>query len=258
MAGVSATHMEQFEVAREHLEKAIKLTGDEDADVVSMLGNTYAELSKRKNEKFYKDRAVQLLTKAQSLCKMEGLPATLPGLAAAAMANVATDFLAKRDTAPRMWLIKVSQRRYAELQNTHPRELKRIVKPMGAAARPGDICFFAAEAPRLSATQERSWRICGVYAVASEPIWNPLTRYQTALQLISIPPEPIPVDVHLLDSSDEVDTSRLERDHPVRYGVFELEDSALDIITEAIAQRRQAGRDLGSFGEELERLRHTS
>jgi hypothetical protein len=111
---------------------------------------------------------------------------------------------------------------------------------MGASPRPGDYTFFASE----SDTEDghKLWKIIAIYAVDSEPMWHPVHGYHSALKLVKRLPDGIPLDVRSAEEPAATETgattTRLPKEHPLRYGVFALDSGALDVIEEAVRLHR--------------------
>jgi tetratricopeptide (TPR) repeat protein len=233
--------------ARRILSDVVRTTGEDDAEIVGLLGHCHAKLGEP-------EKAAQYLRTAVSLLKAEGLPSSHVNIE---LANVEEEMRGDKldpalemPRATRMWLINLSPRRYHELQTSSETHIDRLLRPMGAEPRPGDYCFFAApDAPEGDGSAR--WKIVAIYAVDSEPMWHPVHRYHTALRLVNRPPEGIPVDV--APAADEGRATELDRDNPYAYGVYELEVGALDIITEAVRRHNDGERERRRGGNQARR-----
>lgn len=218
----------------------------EDADVLTLLGCSYAELSHSSNNKVHTEQAIQYLQKALNINKVHGYSTSWLSNKIHSITsmekNTSEDIMSntKSDIEPaRIWLVKLSPRHQFELQTSPKKAIEHITRPMGNTPKPGDLCFFAASSG-VSTDQER-WRIVATYSVVSDPVWHPYYRNVSTLKLESL--ESIPVDVCLLDEKDQATMVKLGKNHPYRYGVFELEEGALSVITEIIKQHHQTGKD---------------
>ncbi len=153
-----------------------------------------------------------------------------------------TDESTKLFRPTRAWLVKLSARRYQELKTSRESQIERLIRPMGADAQPGDLCFFAVDIPERRANRRGgpSWKIAAIYTVDSAPVWHPTWRYQSALQLFAIPKKMIAVDINIMDAAPSgKKVANLPKGHPFKYGVFQLEEGALDLIQEAIRQHQE-------------------
>jgi tetratricopeptide (TPR) repeat protein len=221
--------------ARKILQHGIQQSGETDAEIVGLLGHCNAKLGEP-------EKAVYFLKRAISILQDEGLPTSHMRLE---LANVEEELRGyqldpaleiPRDT--RMWLIKLSPRRYHEMRVSSESTIDRLLRPMGNAPRQGDFCFFAGEA-KTGKKGETQWKIAAIYTVDSEPMWHPVHKFHTALQLVARPPEGIPVAVQLMNEDTNSEELNTEAHHPFNYGVYELEMGALDIITETVRRRNE-------------------
>ncbi len=231
------------------LQQAIQVVGENDPDLLALLGYAYAELDKTEGSKRHAETAANYLRKALSASKAHGLPgswiaAKLSTVTSEMPKNVDELCNVKQDELrpARIWLIKLSPRHQFELQTSHRKSIEHLSRPMGNLPRPGDLCFFAAEDSHrvLSSqdhAQDQTWRIIATYSVISEPIWHPYYRYTSTLKLETL--SSIPVDVCLLDQNTQFKKGTVGKDHPYRFGVFELEEGALSIITELVKEHRE-------------------
>lgn len=228
--------------SRRLLMDSLALGGERDSEVLGLLGHCHAKLGNPEQAAGYLRRAIAIL-------KDEGLPTSHMSLE---LANVEEELRGdKLDPVvhmPRMarnWLVHLSPRRYHELQQSSESTIDHLVRPMGSEPRPGDYCFFASAAAANGDGSDQ-WRIVAIYAVDSDPIWHPTQKWHTSLKLVKRLPFGIPVDVQEQDERQvPVD---LPQGHPLRFGVFELDSGALDIIEEAarlhrddLIERRQSG-----------------
>ncbi len=245
IAAWSALHSGQIEVAEERLGHALKVSGEGDVDVMALAGHVAAIRAWATGDKEIVEAANQYLAKASAMLRNLGLPFTRSAMNAAAIqerAQESNDGATEAAHPGRAWLMKLSPRRYCEIRTEEEPAITQIARPMGGAARPGDLVFFAGDLPNGYAPDREGaknwWNIAAIYTVASEPVWDPIHRQQSVLQLVSRPNEPIPVEVFMMDEEKTVASEEVDLDHPYRYGVFELEGGALDIIMEAIKGRR--------------------
>jgi hypothetical protein len=231
--------------ARRILAEVVRTHGENDAEIVGLLGHCHAKLGDP-------EKAAHNLRTAVALLKAEGLPSSHVSLE---LANVEDELRGDQlDPAveiprvTRVWLVNLSPRRYHELQTSSENAIDRLLRPMGQEPRPGDYCFFAApEDP--DETGRAKWKVVAIYAVDSEPMWHPTYRYHTALKLVSRPPLGIPVDVEVQEAqSGEATRRKPGSDDAYSFGVYELEIGALDVITEAVRQHNEGTRERRAAG----------
>jgi tetratricopeptide (TPR) repeat protein len=144
--------------------------------------------------------------------------------------------------APRSWMVMLTPAQYATLATSGDQEIGVLNRPMGKEAMPGDIVLFVTKSAHVAKQPARSaqeWRIAAVYRVATRPFWHPTDRWHNGLELVDRPDAPIPVDAKDVSSDWNVRGNRysLPRGHHARYGVFELDDSAMDIVVSAVKRR---------------------
>jgi tetratricopeptide (TPR) repeat protein len=228
-----------YPLARRTLGETLRMhgpngAGENDPEVVGLLGHCHAKLGDAEQAAHYLRRAVGLL-------KEQGLPTSHMTLE---LANVEDELRGdKLDPAiemprvSRSWLIKLSPRRYHELAQSSDSSIDRLLRPMGKDPRPGDYCFFASETPADGAGQAL-WKIVAIYAVDSEPMWHPTHHYHSALKLVKRLPEGIPVDVQTQGEEQGQPAVAAARGEPLHYGVYELDMGALTIIEEAARLHR--------------------
>jgi len=218
--------------ARRTLGELLPLTGGDDAEVLGLLGHCNAKLGDPEKAAHYLGRAVALL-------KAEGLPTSHMSLELTVVEEElrgdVPESVTEMPRLTRNWLIKLSSRRALELLTSPANTVDRLLRPMGAEAMPGDYCFFVAEEGPQDAPL---WKIIAIYAVDSAPIWHPTYRYHTALRLVKRLPEGIPLDVATDGGEEQVENAALGPDHPLRFGVYELDMGALAIIEEAARMAR--------------------
>jgi hypothetical protein len=148
---------------------------------------------------------------------------------------------------PHSWLVMLSPRRAEELANAKDHVIEELHRPLGREASPGDIVLFVSRAAHIAkkpASTRNEWRLLAMYRVASRTFWHPTERYNSLLELIDRPEHPVPIDAHEIksDMSLRGRKSSLPRGHHARYGVFKLDESAMDLMIAAV-KRRSDGID---------------
>lgn len=217
--------------AKRILTDCVRRMGETDPEIVGLLGHCHAKMGEA-------ERAQHYLKAAQALLKSEGLPSSHVSLE---LANVedelrgdALDPAIEMPREPQNWLMKLSPRRYNELLTSSEQAIEKLLKPMGSKPRPGDYCFFACEEAGMQAGKDGVWKIVAVYAVDSDPMWHPTQGFHTALRLVTRLPIGIPLDVQLTDGGKAASRSTLAAGEPLKYGVYEIDGGALDILERAV------------------------
>jgi hypothetical protein len=113
---------------------------------------------------------------------------------------------------------------------------------MGRDAMPGDVVLLmtkSAHVAKQPVEHAHELRIVAVYRVTTRPYWHPTNRWQNQLELVDRPDSPIPVDSKEVKSDWNTRGQKysLPRGHHARYSVYELDDSALDIVVAAVKRR---------------------
>ena len=146
--------------------------------------------------------------------------------------------------APRSWMVMLTPEQYATLATSGDQDVSVLHRAMGKEAMPGDIVLFVSKSAHVAkkpASSTQEWRIVAVYRVATRPYWHPTNRWQNGLELVDRPDSPIPVDAKEVTSDWNIRGKKysLPKGHHARYGVFELDDSAMDIVVSAVKRRSE-------------------
>ncbi|MEY4631944.1 MAG: hypothetical protein RIQ81_2064, partial [Pseudomonadota bacterium] len=258
-AAYAAFKLNRFNQTVTTLESSKALKVDTDVDATLLLGQALKQLGMQKQDPRLLDRAVAQLTRASQMMSQNGMSPIVPeqlireiqealAEASGTHGDSGTDESTRLFRPTRAWLVKLSARRYQELKTSRESHIERLVRPMGGDAQPGDLCFFAVDIPekRANRTKGSSWKIAAIYTVDSAPVWHPYWKFQSALQLFAIPKKMIAVDINIMDTTPSPKAlEKLPKGHPFRYGVFQLEEGALDLIQEAIRQHQEAKQEQG-------------
>ncbi len=248
-AAHAAFKLNRFSQTIATLEGAKSIRLETDADASLLLGQACKQIGMQKQDSKILEKARKTLTRASKLLSREGITPMAPEL----MIQEINEALGETPATPaeskslfrptKAWLVKLSTRRYQELRMSRESAVEHLVRPLGGDAQPGDLCFFAVD--DTHGKEDGAWKIAAIYTVDSQPVWHPYWRQQSALQLISMPKKLITVDVKIMDEPQagpgkkQAKASKLPKDHPFRFGVFQLEEGALDLIQEAIRQHQQ-------------------
>lgn len=225
-----------------------------DVDVLTLTGECYAAKAKRDDDDSYAKKAIDALTFAAKLRRRNGLAVDqtlelIREMEERVGGTVASDYSQNHFREPRSWLVMLSPRRAAEMVTSSDEQVNNLSRPLGAEAAPGDIVLFVTRGSHVTtkATAVRNeWRLISMYRVTSRPYWHPVHRWHSALELIDRPEHPIPVDSQDVKSDIDVRGKRtsLPRGHHARFGVYSLDESAMEIMIAAV-KRRSDGIDHG-------------
>jgi tetratricopeptide (TPR) repeat protein len=212
--------------AKNVLEKYRPQVSDVDAEFFGLLGHCHAKVGEAKQAAEFLQRAIEIL-------KQEGLPTSHMTLelneVLEELSAAEGDPVVKMPQEPRSWLINLSTRRYLELATSSESTVERLLRPMGKEPRQGDICFFATTAP-VDGEGKSTWKIGAVYEVVSDPIQHPVHNYHNALKLVRRLPD-LPLDT-IIDDSEARTAPLVNKQDPIYWGVYQLDDKALDAIEE--------------------------
>lgn len=223
-----------------------------DVDVLSLKGECLAAKAKRDEDDAAAHKAIETLTAAAKLGRRHGLAVDhsldlIRDMEDRVGGSVAADYSQNQFREPRHWLVMLSPRRAAELAESSDEQASLLHRPLGAEAAPGDVVLFVSRGAHVATkknTHRSEWRLLSMYRVTSRPYWHPVYRWHSALELIDRPEHPIPVDSHDIKSDIDIRGKRstLPRGHHARFGVYSLDDSAMDIMISAV-KRRSDGID---------------
>ena len=222
--------------AKQVLSELVRAVGETDPEIVGLLGHCYAKLGDATSAAPYLRRAREILTKS-------GLPSSHLAME---LANVEEEIRGDFDSTAidlprpmRKWLLLLSPRRAHEFLSASEPVIDRLLRPMGAEPRQGDLCFFATASDRQG-SQDEQWKIVGIYAVDSDAIWHPTQRHHSVLRLVARLPVGIPVEVAVRDEREAPARQQsLAIDAPIRFGVYELDSAAIDLIEDAVRLSRE-------------------
>jgi len=225
--------------ARQILQAVVKKHGEDDPEVAGLLGHCLAKSGDLKAATTWLKRSVALL-------KVAGLPTSHVSLQLAdAEDEMRGEELDPALTIPRMtrkWLVSLSPRRYHELLTSPVGTIDRLLRPMGPEPKAGDFCFFATTT-QVDPQGSAQWRIVAIYTLDSDPIWHPTHGYHSALRLVTRLTDGLPVDIQTQKEPKSVSnkqkiTKIKRRDQHINYGVYELDNYAIDIIEDAVRMSR--------------------
>ncbi len=248
-AAHAAFKLNRFNQTIATLEGSKVLRLDTDPDASLLHGQACKQIGIQKQDAKTLEKARKSLTRASKLLSREGISPMVPELLIQEINDALGEtsaIVAEQQSLFRptkAWLVKLSTRRYQELRTSRESAVEHLVRPLGGEAQPGDLCFFAID--ETKGKEDGTWKIAAIYTVDSQPVWHPYWRQQSALQLITMPKKLITVDVKIVDEQQagiakkSQKAAKLPKNHPFRFGVFQLEEGALDLIQEAIRQHQQ-------------------
>jgi hypothetical protein len=256
-----------YPAARKGLSEYVRRNPGADVEVLGLLGMCHGKIGDGEN-------ASKILSNAIEIASIEGLSISEMAIE---LGNI-TDELSlsqignqnedpQEDGVVQNWMIKLSHSRYFQLMNGTPDVVDRLLLPLGSLPKEGDFVFFAAGE---KVDKEYFWNVVAVYIVDSKPIRHSRHEYLSVVKLISRLPITVPIDVsvredHLEDLTREdleelgwsfdrkavkkiaanfgIKTphnyAKLPKGYPFRYGVYQLDVGALELIEKAIENQSQ-------------------
>lgn len=227
------------EHAKDLLLRVGSLSGEIDADLASLLGECYLDMSAR-SERGPGD-ARYYFQKAMAGRRALGLPLRdlERRLAKATEGDAETadrPMSRRRHEAAfaKSWMVRLSSQSFYQFRTASEATLRQIRHPLGMMPQPGDTCFLAYPDPGTRGQRERYWRIAAVYRVDSQPSYDPIAGVVTDLVLEHRPDRSIPIDV------SEVGGANRRHTNP-RSGysshVYELNAEGVQRIADALEDR---------------------
>jgi len=168
------------------------------------------------------------------------------------------------------WLIKLTQGRYFDLMFSPENVIDRIVLPLGARPRIGDYVFFAASE---YVEKQEFWNVVALFKVETNPVKHGRFEFVSVLKLVSRLPLPVPIDIDIKEDRSELDQETLDelgwdfdrlavkkiarkfkvrvnqhytkfpKGYPYRYGLYHLDEGALEIIEKAVEKQAENLQD---------------
>lgn len=223
---------------------------DTDVDLTNLYGQCLAARFERDENDDDAHAAIRLLTDAARSMRRFGLDVhknldLIQKMEEQVGGHTVPDYAQNQFRAPRSWMVVLSPRRCEEMVNASDDEIEKLHRPLGAEAAPGDVVLFVARAAhtlKKPVGTRQEWRVLSMYRVTSRPYWHAQQRWNSSLELIDRPEHPVPIDTEELKSDIDIRGKRssLPRGHHARFGVYSLDDSAMDIMISAL-KRRTAG-----------------
>ena len=218
-----------------------------DPDVLHLTGEILAARALETDNEAIAEQAIQKLDTAARFYRRAGKPIdTAVNLIHHLERQIISGGSVSSETngfrVPRNWMITLNPSQYATMSTSGDKDISVLNRPMGRSAMPGDVVLYVTKSAHMAkqpAAASHEWRIVAVYRVITKPYWHPTNRWQNSLELIDRPDSPIPIDAKDVASDFNVRGTKysLPRGHHARYGVFELDDSAMDIVVAAVKRR---------------------
>ncbi|HYX32106.1 MAG TPA: hypothetical protein VE954_03260 [Oligoflexus sp.] len=211
---------------RTALEEFLKLNRraqEGDPDVLCMIGATLLQSGRKTMSDKLRKRSEYYLEKARLRLKSQGLPTDYP-----------TELLLRindNEDVPnsgRHWIVKLSAKQCYDLYQKPEHRIEYLHRAMGPYVKTGDVCMFVSES-RVADNQDVGiWRLNAIYKALSDPEWHPTHRWQTILKLQMRMEVSIPLEI------EGNQKERLPDDGPHRYGLYEIDDSAMVWIEDSV------------------------
>lgn len=231
LKGFVEVNLKQYEeslktLKNAHTEKHI------DADVLSLSGFSHYSLAKGDVLSFHWEKAINDFQNAEYQRVSCGLPVTdisyLKGILTNQMKQKKSESILDKDHRVRYWIYSLNPSEQSELTGSKDSDLKVLFKGIGPKVGVFDLVFMVSE--ELSGNNV--WKLSALYYVATDPVFHPLKRQETALNLVKKFSVPISLDLILGDEKDRRQTQRY--DDMSQYRMLEIDDSAFDTIQEVI------------------------
>ncbi len=230
--GLCALKLHHTEEALDALEKALNMGGAHDPDVLSLLGQTYQRLkSSSENQEEVHQFALKCLTSAQRTLQRMGHDTTVLDCHISKVSTYEESYTEN----PKIFLVRLDQKSYYEFKHAHVDEIDQINIPLAKPLTPGDFCFLSATMIGASKNkQQKPLRIAGLYEVCGESAVNQDGIYHTPCQLVHKPSHSLSIEIAIQNE---------DRRSRSAFTCFELNDQAIDRITEEIQFRTEASAE---------------
>jgi len=211
---------------RTALEEFLKLnrrTQEGDPDVLGMIGATLLQGGRKSMSDKLRRRSEYYLEKARLRLKSQGLPTDYP--------QELLLRLHENDEVPnsgRHWIVKLSAKQCYDLYHKPEHRIEYLHRAMGPYVKAGDNCMFVSESRVADNKDVGIWRLNAIYKALSDPEWHPTHRWQTILKLQMRMEVSIPLEI------EGNQRDRLPDDGPHRYGLYEIDDSAMVWIEDSV------------------------
>ncbi len=193
---------------------------------LTLMGHCYVKLFQEKHNIEDFEIGLKFLNHAMELGREQRFPIDIASKLRVGLLNMKGN---KVDYSGRLWLAKLNPHSFSNLRTKSSDEIKFIRRPLGATARKGDLCFLIYEDKQSS--EHNIWRLCALYKVIEDAEWDPICRYQNQLQLEFRHEIAVPLNIQVDDQSI---VTKFDADDPRKYGVYEMDQSAFDIIIQNV------------------------
>ncbi len=247
MAAFSSYQAGDHELALKTLRGLGEFMNTADPDVLHLTGEILANKALETDNESVARTAIQKLDTAARMYRRQGKPvdtalSLIQRLERHIVAETNHSLDADAFRAPRSWMVMLTPSQYANLSTSGDQDVAVLHRPMGREAMPGDVVLFMTKSAHIAKQPDatnQEWRIVAVYRVTTRPYWHPTNRWHNGLELVDRPDSPIPVDAKDVGSDWNIRGKKysLPRGHHARFGVFELDDSAMDVFVSAVKRR---------------------
>lgn len=249
MKALSAFRNGDHDLARATLRGLGDYANEVDPDVLHLFGEIIALKAIETDNEALAGQAISKLERAARIYRRQGKAidsalALIQRLEKQISPKASTQSSDDAFRAPRSWMVMLTPEQYASLATSGDQDVGVLHRPMGREAMPGDIVLFVSKSAHVAkqpAKAAQEWRIVAVYRVTTRPFWHPTDRWHNGLELVDRPDAAIPIDAKQVASDWNVRGKKysLPRGHHARYGVFELDESAMDIVVSAVKRRSE-------------------
>ena len=241
------------EVSLEQYEDSLKSlchddAGDhEDVDVRSLRGYSHFSLAKGDVLSFHWEKALKNFEAAENDRRSLGLPVTdisyLKGVLTNQMKQKKSESVLDKDHRVRYWIYSLSPAEQSELNVSKEKELGVLYKGIGPKAGPFDLVFMVS----ADMNSKNIWKLSALYYVSTDPVFHPLKRQESALNLVKKFSVPVSLDLVLSDEKDRRRTKR--RDDMSQYRMLEIDEAAFDTIRSVIKEESQVFNESVNFDD---------
>ncbi len=196
---------------------------EEDPDVLTLIGATLLRGGRKPLSDAVKKRSQYYLEKARLRLKAQGLPTDYPQ---ELLLRIQDD--QEVPSSGRHWIVKLSAKQCYDLYQKPEHRIEYLHRAMGPYVKAGDTCMFISESRMASDDSVGIWRLSAIYRAITDPEWHPTHRWQTILKLQMRLEVSIPLEI------EGNQRSRLPEQGPHRYGLYEIDDSALVWIEDSV------------------------
>lgn len=238
--GLSQLRLKLYEQSIASFNLVISQGETSNPNLYCFLGQSHSALYKQHRRQIDFDRGAAAYDKAIEIAKKQGL--SIYNYANLKMRLKEMNQQQNVELTGKFWLAQMLPQSFASLRTRDEGDIQFIRRPLGAEAKPGDLCVFVYN-DKKAQTEDNFWRLAALYKVVEEPEWDPIHRYHSLLSLQFRHEIALPLDIEIADGSSEKVYSA---EDPRKYSVFAMDDRAFDIIIDNICDSLEDGDDLSA------------